>query len=361
MLTASLAATASDALANAPIGESLWRQAETDTRGELSREVDHRESDGYIFQAVGTPQAVTLHANKPGRPFYGVTFDAPGSADLVVGQVYPDGLLSIDSSCEDTRDGAFQIHELTFDPVTSEITHLSATFHYFCADSVPDGTRFVATVAFEPEDGALPLPKYGSLNGEPLTRVTLDFDPSHIIYGNRAVAKGLLSVRDTGAPLGDQKVVLAQSADFNNWDVIERTVTSSLGRYAIGFRPKTTERYRVEFRGSSVGTRSTSFVHKAYVHYGVSAHLSDTRVKVGEPVIVRGHIKPGDRRGSTVRLQERVDGSWVDVLRKGARSDGTFRMRIFVNSVARVRLRVYCDPTPGLLQGVSDSMRLVAR
>ncbi len=353
----------SDAVANTPIGESVWRQAKTETTGRLSDHVDRRESDGFAFDVYGTPDAVTMRAlpKLGGGNTYSVLLDPPGGADIVVGQVYPEGRIELDySGCEDLS-GAFQVHELEFDSGTGDITHFSATFQYFCGDSVPDGERFVATVAYEPTNGALPLPDYGSFTGEPLTKLNLRFDRNHIGYGQRAVAKGVLSERGSDSPLVDQRVVLTRYEGLNRWREVEATRTDSLGRYAFGFRPKKFYRYRVEFRGSSIGTESTSFERKVYVHHVVTARLSDSRVQVGEPLTVTGRVKPGDGDRSRVTLQERVDGSWVKVLEKSTQRDGDFRMRIVVNSRARVTLRVYCDPRPGLLQGVSDPMRLVAR
>ena len=366
--------TSSPAKADSAPGESVWITHDVwpFPEGPSKEKFERFESDGYTFRVSGDPHSVTFSSppKELGESSYEVTFSAAEGEDLVVGQSYvyesgqADGAFLRDDGprwCGANVSNAFRIDQLEFDPITEEVTNFAAVYHEHCDESVPDGTWQVTSVAFEPTDGALPPPPYGSLSGDPFTTLGLRFARSHVDYGRNAVAKGVLRT-EAGDPLADQRITIQTSSGPSPWEGVAKGQTNAQGEYTVRFPAEKIAKFRAVFPGSDLGTTTASRTQRLYVHHLVKAHLSDSRVAVGEPLAIYGRVDPPDRRRpQVVRAQYKTNDGWRTFLDERIRKDGTYRMSIVTNAPGRYKLRMLCHERKEILSGISDPMTLRSR
>ncbi|WP_139307424.1 S8 family serine peptidase [Micromonospora pattaloongensis] len=173
------------------------------------------------------------------------------------------------------------------------------------------------------------------------TAVTITSRVSMVTYGGAVTLTGVLTQRDTGAPLAGQPVQLYGRARGTTAFAVLGTVTSSgTGAVAFSHRPSRNFEYQWVYAGPGDRVGAGSSLRAVNVASTVTAAASKSSFRLGGSLVLSGKVSPSHAR-QTVYLQRLVGGSWRNVTSRSLSSTSSYSFTVEPTTRGTYQYRVY--------------------
>lgn len=271
--------------------------------------------------AGGTPRTV------PGAPVIDGVF--VGDARAVVRWTAPDddGGAAIESFAIKASSGGTVVNvpaDARRAPVTKLPNGVPTTFSVVAVNAAGSSAADVSAAVTPRKPGRL---------------VVVTPPAAKVRYGS-TTGVGAALVDSAGAGIAGQPVeLLAKVVPSTTWRRVAYGTTGSTGRLVLRATLPANAALRLHHPPTSVGAPDVT-VRSVAVAPRVSAAVSDTRVRVGQPVTVRGGIVPAHAAGSGVLLQRYSSGAWRTLATGRMTSTTTYRVTFTPGTVNSNLMRV---------------------
>jgi len=144
--------------------------------------------------------------------------------------------------------------------------------------------------------------------------LSLSADRDTVVFGERVVLRGRLTVSDVAATTSMTVIVSARTADGGGPVVLGTATAAPDGRFSLLHTPSYSTTYAAE--AVTEAATGAAAVASAEVTVGVRSRVTFTVPRVmwiGEPAVFRGTVRPQRPAGSAVVLQRRLGGVWRTV------------------------------------------------
>lgn len=171
--------------------------------------------------------------------------------------------------------------------------------------------------AAAPSDPAAAAGDDGSASrAEPATAASLSLsaDRGTVVFGQRVVLRGQLTVSDVAASTSMTVIVSARTADGGGPVVLGTVTPARDGRFSLFHTPSYSTTYVAE--AVTGAATDAAAVASAEVTVGVRSRVVFTVPRVmwiAEPAVFRGTVRPRRPAGTAVTIQRRLGGAWRTV------------------------------------------------
>jgi hypothetical protein len=177
-----------------------------------------------------------------------------------------------------------------------------------------------------------------------------------VTYGTGSTIGGAL-VAAGGVGIPDQRVVLmARFQVSSTWHRIASKLTGDRGGILFHVHLPETAALRLQHANSAVAASDAS-VRSVTIVKKVRVTRKPSATRLGRTVVIKGRVTPGQRVGTAIRLQRRVNGAWRKVAGGHMTSKARYRISWKPAKTGRYLLRVQKPGDARLASGTSPSWR----